>query len=162
LYALIAGFSVSYIISFLRTNQTIIQIVGAIALFCLGLYIFTSHPLKAIKKYRKSNKNPVQCLFSSMLITLSNPIPILAYIIVFTGAKIFFDIDHPTSPILFIISFIIGASSWWFLLTFTINKFRHHFNLLRLWWFNKISGGLIMSIVIISTILMLIYGNPGF
>ncbi|MDA3816483.1 MAG: LysE family transporter, partial [Prolixibacteraceae bacterium] len=45
-WALIAGFSVSFVIEFLREHQMIIQMIGAIVLLALGIHIFMSHPLK--------------------------------------------------------------------------------------------------------------------
>ena len=47
------------------------------------------------------------------------------------------------------ISIIIGAVSWWFTITFFINKVRTRFNLRSLWLINRCIGGviIIMSLV---------------
>lgn len=159
-WALIAGFSVSYIISFLREHQSIIQIIGAVVLFILGLYIFNSHPLDAIKKYKRKGTSPFQCFASTFLIALSNPLVILAYIAVFAGTNVVFDVHHLASPFIFTFGFLLGAFSWWLIIVTTVNHFRHHLNLRILWWFNKISGSMVMLFVLVSTILVLIHGNP--
>jgi threonine/homoserine/homoserine lactone efflux protein len=160
IWSLIAGFSVTYIITFLRDNQSIIQIIGAIALFTLGLYIFISSPINSIRKFRRNESKPIKCFFTTIPIALSNPAAIFIYILIFASINIVFDIHHLGSPLLFTFGFLTGALSWWLTLSFIVNRFRHHLNLRRLWWFNKISGLTIMIIVIVSTITVLIRGNP--
>lgn len=160
IWALIAGFSVSYIISFLREHQSIIQIIGAVILFILGLYIFNSHPLNAIRKFKRKGTSPLQCFVSTTLIALSNPTVILAYIAVFAGTNVIFNPHHLASPFIFTFGFLIGSLSWWLVIVSTVTRFRHHLNLRILWWFNKISGTMVMLFVLVSTILVLINGNP--
>lgn len=161
IWALIAGFSVSYIITFLRQHQTSIQIIGAFVLMLLGLYIFNSHPLTALKKFKRKGTSPMQCFGSAMLIAFSNPMIVLAYIAVFASAKVVFEIHHLASPLVFTTGFMLGASSWWLVVTYSISRFRHHFNLRILWWFNKLSGAAIILFVLVSTIIVLIKGNPS-
>jgi threonine/homoserine/homoserine lactone efflux protein len=160
-WALIAGFSVSYIITFLREHQTVIQLIGASAVFLLGLYIFNSHPLKAIRKNRIKATSPTRYFFASIAFALSNPAMVLAYIVVFAGFNIVFDIYHLSSPIFFIAGFLTGAMSWWTLIVYLVDRFRHHFNLHILWWFNKIAGIFIMLFVVVSMIWVLTKGNPA-
>ena len=161
LWALIAGFSVSYIITFLREHQSIIQVIGALVLFFLGLYIFNSHPLNAIRKFRRKGTSPIQCYISTVLISASNPSVILAYIAVFAGTNIVFNIHHLASPFVFTLGFLIGSLSWWLIISSTVNRFRHHLNLRILWWFNKISGALVMLFVVISTLFVIFKGSPA-
>lgn len=162
IWALIAGFSVSYIITFLRAHQSTIQIIGGIALLFLSIHIFRSHPIESIRKNRRKGTNPFQCFITAILFALSNPAVVLAYIAVFASTNIMFDVHHLSSPLVFTSGFLTGALSWWFITTYTINRFRHHFNLRILWWFNKISGALIMLFVIVSAVLIIIKGNPTF
>lgn len=159
-WALLAGFSVSFLISFLRQHQMVIQIIGAAVLFLLGLYIFNSHPLQAIRKFKRKGSNPLQCFVSAILVALSNPFIILAYIAVFASTNLVFNVHQLFTPLAFTLGFFLGAMSWWTIITVTINRFRHHFNLRILWWFNKISGLLIMLFILITTIVVIIKGNP--
>jgi threonine/homoserine/homoserine lactone efflux protein len=156
----IAGFSVSYIITFLETYQFYFQIIGAVLLFLLGLNIFLSHPIKSFKEFKRKGNNLFQCYFTGMAFSLSNPLTVLAYIALLAGTHIVFSITDILEPVSFISGFFAGASCWWLLLTNIINLFRHHFNLRILWWFNKISGSLIMLFILLTTIYILINGNP--
>ena len=159
-WATLAGFSVSFIISYIRTYQSYVQIFGGIVLIILGLSIFFSHPANDIEKYKRKGTNGFQSLISALLIALSNPTIALTYIAIFAGTNTTFSIENPFGYVSFICGFFMGALGWWTALTITINHFRHHLNLRVLWWFNKISGSLIILIVLVSTIVILVKGNP--
>lgn len=161
-WALLAGFSVSFLISFIREYQVIIQIIGALVLFILGLYIFNSHPIQSIRKFKRKGNNHLQDFLSAILIALSNPLIILAYIALFASTNLAFNIDYLWTPLSFTSGFFIGAMMWWIAIAATISRFRHHFNLRILWWFNKISGVAIMSFIVITSLVVLIKGNPVF
>lgn len=161
IWALVAGFSVSFLITFLKEHQMTIQIIGAVILFLLGLHIFNSHPLESLKKFKRKGTNPLQCFFSAILISLSNPFIVLAYIAVFASLNLVFNIHHLPTPIAFSSGFFLGAITWWLTITTTITRFKHHFNLRILWWFNKISGVVIMVFIVVTTIVVLIKGSPS-
>jgi threonine/homoserine/homoserine lactone efflux protein len=160
IWIILAGFSVSYIITFLETYQLYIQIIGAILLFMLGLNIFFSHPMKSLREFKRKGTNPLQCYLTGMAITFSNPLTILAYIAILASTHIVFNINDMLEPVSFVSGFFFGASCWWFIITNILNLFRHRFNLRVLWWFNKISGALIMLFIVITTIYILFKGNP--
>jgi threonine/homoserine/homoserine lactone efflux protein len=161
IWALLAGFSVSFIISFLETYQLYIQILGAVLLFLLGLNIFFSHPKTAWKKMRRKGTNSFEMYITGVGISFSNPLTVLAYIAIFAGLHIVFSIHDIAEPVSFMSGFYIGAACWWLILTTAISLIRHKFNLRILWWFNKISGSAIMLFVIASTIYILIKGSPN-
>jgi threonine/homoserine/homoserine lactone efflux protein len=162
LWAILAGFSVAFLISFLREHQLIIQVIGSVVLFLLGLYIFRSHPIQALRKFKRKGSSPLQCYVSALVLTMSNPLIIVAYIAIFASANLVFDIHHLLPPLAFSFGFFLGAMSWWSIIITTINFLRHHFNLRILWWFNKVSGALIMTFILITTVVILIRGNPVF
>ena len=49
-YALIAGFSVSFIMDFVNEQQKILTILGALVLFGMGLKIFLSNPITEMRR----------------------------------------------------------------------------------------------------------------
>ncbi len=161
-WMILAGFGLVYIIDFLQQHETSLQLVGATVLVILGLNIFTSHPLTAMRKYRGKGSNPIQYFFTALGIALSSPAIILAYIAVLAGLKLVFNLDNLPSALLFFGGFYLGASTWWFTLSSIINRFRHKFNLRVLWWFNKISGSLIMLFVLVSAIVVISRGDFKF
>jgi threonine/homoserine/homoserine lactone efflux protein len=159
-WASLAGFSVSFIISYIRTYQSYVQIFGGIVLLILGLSIFFSHPANEIEKYKRKGTNAFQSFITSLLIALSNPTVALTYIAIFAGTNTVLTLENPFEFISFIGGFFLGALGWWTVLSFVIDHFRHHLNLRILWWFNKISGSLIILLVVVSAIIILVKGNP--
>lgn len=65
IYAIIAGFSLSFIVSFIEEQILWIQIIGAIILIALGLKIFYTNPAIQLRKQRKRNTNLLQDFVST-------------------------------------------------------------------------------------------------
>ncbi len=159
-WASFAGVSVSFIISYIRTYQSYVQIFGGIILIILGLSIFFSHPANDLEKFKRRGTSSLQSFITALLIALSNPTVALTYIAIFAGTNTVLSFGNPLEFVSFISGFFFGALGWWTILSLTINHFRHYLNLRILWWFNKISGSIIILIVVVSTIIILVKGNP--
>lgn len=56
IYAIIAGFSLTYIINFIKQNQLAFQLFGAIILLLLGIHIFMKNPVKDIRRLQKEGQ----------------------------------------------------------------------------------------------------------
>lgn len=156
LYAVVAGFSLTYILDFIRQHQFGFQVLGTIVLFLLGIYIFRKNPVEELRKYRQRGCTYLRDLLSTFLITFSNPLAIFIFLAVFASSGIAFHADQPYRALILLLGILAGASSWWFVLTHLVSSFRHHFSLRLLWWFNKISGVLIMLLVLVSIVFSLI------
>ena len=48
------------------------------------------------------------------------------------------------------ISIILGALSWWFGITYFVNKVRSHFNLRGIWILNRIIGSVVVVVSIVG------------
>lgn len=159
-YALMSGFFMSYMISFIREYQTIIQIIGAIVLIILGVHIFRSRSFESFNEKQRKADNHLQHFITGFLIAVSNPAVIVMYIALFAGTGVVFHISRIADVLLFIGGFASGAMCWWTIVTASVNAFRHKFNLQILYWFNKLSGVGIILFVIVSAILIMINGSP--
>ena len=86
---------------------------------------------------------------TAFFLTLSNPLILFLFIGLFARLNFFVPESTLYHYILGYISIIIGAVSWWFTITFFINKVRTRFNLRSLWLINRCIGGviIIMSLV---------------
>lgn len=155
-YAVIAGYSLTFIIDLIRFYQLTLQIGGGIAVVALGLYIFFKNPVEDFKKFKRKGNTPLHDLTSTFFLTLANPIAIFAFLALFASSGISFNIDQPYQNLFMVSGVFLGAFGWWFLLTALVNIFKHRFNLRVLWWFNKIAGASIILFVLISLILALV------
>ncbi len=159
IYAIIAGFSLSFIVSFIEQQLLYIQIFGAGILIFLGIKIFYSNPAKQLRKQKKGKGNLFQDFVSTFLITISNPLAIFLFLAFFASFGVVKKGGGYLDHLLLISGVMMGASLWWFILTSIVNLFRSKINLRRLWWLNKIAGATIVVLVVIAFVFFLI-DNP--
>jgi threonine/homoserine/homoserine lactone efflux protein len=95
---------------------------------------------------------------TAFFVTLSNPLIIFLFIGLF--ARVSFVM--PGSPLGFQLvgywAIIVGAVSWWLLLTYFVNKVRTQFNLRGIWVLNRVIGVIVM-IMSVGGLLMAAMGK---
>lgn len=152
IFAAIAGFSLSFIISFLEERQTIIEIIGGIVVVFLGLRIFQTNPISQLKRHKRQKNNLLEDFMSVLLLTGTNPLAVFFFIALFATAGV---ISHEQSiwvNLIALVGVFLGAALWWYVLTTTVNYFRRHFRLKQLWWINKISGAIIFILGVLAIV----------
>ena len=152
IFAIIAGLGITFIINFLQKQQLFIQIFGSCFILYIGIKIFYTNPVKQFKKRSKKKNNLIEDFFSILLLTLSNPVFLFLFMAVFAGLNLVQEEPEYFSILSVISGVLIGASLWWFALSSFVNRFRRKFRLRRLWWINKISGGLIFLLGLVAVI----------
>ncbi len=152
LYAIIAGFSISYVVVFIEEQFFWLQIFGAVILILLGIHIFRSNPAVQLRKQRHRKSSLLHDFVSTFLITISNPLAVFLFIAFFAS----FRAVNPTTGIwgqlILIGGVFVGAAIWWLILTSIVSLFRSAVNLRRLYWINKIAGAVIIVFVIVVMI----------
>lgn len=113
IYAIIAGFSLTYIINFIKQNQLIFQLVGAIILIILGLSIYLKNPVKEIRKFRRKGSSYFQDFIFTFLISISNPATLFIFLAVLTGSGVVLNISQPYEAFFIIIGVFAGGTFWW-------------------------------------------------
>lgn len=152
IYAIIAGFSLSFIVTFIEEQFVWIQVFGSIILILLGWHIFRSNPAKQLRKQRsgKSKNSYLQDYVSTFLLTFSNPLAIFLFIAFFAGFGVVMTNSGIYGQLVLITGVFLGAAAWWFLLTSVVGFFRSAVNLRRLFWINRIAGATIIILVVIG------------
>lgn len=146
-YALIAGYGFSLIISFIEVHQLSLQVAGGAVLMAFGVYTFLQNPIKQIRAPRKTNLNYWQDVVSTFALTITNPLAVFTFLIIFTSFDIFVEAQENNLIYVVLIGVFLGALLWWLHLTLLVGLFRRFINIRRLWWINKISG---LTIAIIA------------
>ncbi|MDR2928406.1 MAG: LysE family translocator [Cytophagaceae bacterium] len=156
LYAIIAGFSLSYIIAFIEAQAFWLQIIGGLILIVLGIHIFRSNPAVQLRKQRRGQSSLLQDFISMFFLTISNPLTVFLLIAFFAG----FGVVNPDNGIfgqlLLLFGVFVGGSLWWLTLTSIVGFFRSAVNLRRLFWINKIAGLAIIIFVVVAFSVLLI------
>ena len=95
---------------------------------------------------------------TAFFVTLSNPL----IIFLFVGLFARFSFVMPGSPVGFqlvgYLAIILGALTWWFSITYFVNKVRNHFNVRGIWVLNRVIGIIVIVASIIGLVLALL-GN---
>ena len=154
IYAVIAGFSITFISDFLIDNQNYFRVIGGMFLIFIGAKIFTSNPAKQIRKLRTRGNNYYKDFLTSFLVTVSNPITILAFGAIFASFNM---VDKETGSfpiVILILTVFSGAIIWWLSLISIITIFKHRIRLRNLLWINRVTGILIIifALLVIASV----------
>lgn len=155
IYAVIAGFSLSFIVAFIEEQIFWIQIFGAVILFLLGAHIYRSNPAVQLRRQRRSKSSYLQDFMSTFLLTISNPLALFLFIAFFAGFGVVAPNSGLAGQLVLILGVFLGATTWWVLLTSVVGLFRQAVNLRRLYWINKIAGATIIVLVLVGLVVWL-------
>ena len=159
MFAIVALFSLTVVMSFIENNMAIIKALGGISVVIVGVRIFLKNPVVQIRRNRAGKTSLWQDFASIFGLTIANFIMVIPYILAFFAVFKISDgdmADHTFGGFmrsLFVIAgFFGGAVAWWTLLAFVINLFRRRFRPRHMLTINHVAG-LIIGILGIYTIL---------
>jgi threonine/homoserine/homoserine lactone efflux protein len=145
LYAIIAGFGISFIIDFVVDYQNLVKVLGGMLVFYFGYKLFTTNPAKQLRKQMKTKGRGLWGDFlTSFALTISNPVGLFVFGIVFAGFGLLAGDASLGAVLVLIFGVISGAILWWFTLSTLVSIFRNKFRLRRLLYVNKVSGVIVM------------------
>ena len=140
-YGCVAVFGLTVISDTLTDQRIWIRIVGGALLFFLGIKTFRAHPKDP--KLKISGSGRLRSYFTVVILTLTNPLTIFAFIAVFAAFGLGDGLSF-FSAVLLVAGVFIGSCLWFFLLTSGTILFRKKLDLDGLKWVNKIAGILII------------------
>lgn len=143
LYGAIAGFGLSSMSLALLRNQEWIRILGGLYLCYLGTRIFFS-------KIAKQAINPgvsrlTGAYISTFLLTITNPVTILAFIAVFAGLGLTAGGDTRSAGTL-VAGVFLGSATWWLVLALGVGVLRARITPTILLWVNRLAGALLAGL----------------
>ena len=147
----------SFMDELILKHQMFLQIVGSIMLLAFGIYTFRSNPVKSLRPTSANRGTYLHNFITAFFVTFSNPLIIFLFIGLFAR----FSFVMPGSPLGFqlvgYLAIIIGALTWWFGITYFVNKVRTRFNVRGIWILNRIIG----VVVIIASIIGIVLAIAG-
>ena len=160
-YAVVTGFSLSFISDFFANHRTIIGIIGGLLMLYLGFSIFRKNPVKQWKENKKLNNTTSKArvlgdFAASFGLTISNPLTILSFGVLFTASSAISSETPPLETCILLLGVIIGAVIWWAFLAIVVNIFRNKIGPRNIMWINKITGICVMMFGL-SVITMVIF-----
>jgi threonine/homoserine/homoserine lactone efflux protein len=143
LYGAIAGFGLTFLVSFIIGKQIWLRLIGGGLLCILGAKTFLSKP--AEQGACVDGSNLWHAYLSTFFLTLTNPMTILFFTAVFAGLGVGSTGDHYLLAGMLVLGVSIGSASWWLVLSNFTGILRGLLNVERLQWLNRISGLIIMG-----------------
>lgn len=153
IYAMVTGLGMSFAMNFVTnpTNKFWLQVIGSAVLLLFGVYCWRSDPTKKMHRAGKNKGTLLHNGVTGFLLTFSNPL----IVVLFMGAyaQLAFVVpNHPVEMALGYLSIVMGALTWWYGLTWLVDKVRAKFDNSSIRLINKIIG----SVVIIVSVIILI------
>ena len=157
IFALIAGFGVNYIISLIEHQEFLFKIIGSIIIVLIGLKIYYTNTVKQfrVSKSGKSSKF-IRLFFTVFFLTLTNPAMVLLFVWFFATLNVVLYTSNYVVSSMVVVGVFAGGTLWWMTLTFIVNRLRNKLKIRSLYWFNKISGGIIFLFGVVSIIRVLV------
>jgi len=151
-YGCVAVFGLTVISDTLSDQRIWIRIVGGALLFFLGIKTFRAQPKDP--KLKISGSGRLRSYFTVVVLTLTNPLTIFAFIAVFAAFGLGDGLSF-FSAVVLVAGVFIGSCLWFFLLTSGTILFRKKLDLVGLKWVNKIAGILIIisGFIVIGSLL---------
>lgn len=151
LYSAAALFSLAFVGDFLETNRSWVMLVGGVAIVAIGLCITFKNPMDTLHNPNLERSGHLTDGLQGFLLTLGNPGAFVLILSLFAFVGIdpdSFDVKHSMAMMLFAV--FVGESSWWFLVTSIVNRFRKRFSLRGLIMFNRIAGSVITVLGLVA------------
>lgn len=142
-YGAVAGFGLTAISNALVAQQHWLRLVGGLFLCWLGVKTFIARP--AERAAEVSATGLVGAYVSTLVLTLTNPMTIFSFAVVFAGLGLASGAGNYASASALVLGVFIGSAFWWFLLSGGVAVLRHRFDTARMRWVNRFSGVLITA-----------------
>jgi threonine/homoserine/homoserine lactone efflux protein len=147
-YGAVAAFGITSVSNILVGQQLWVRLIGGLFLLFLGIKTLLSKPSEKATPEKKSQM--LGNYFSMFLITITNPLTILYFALIFAGLGLGSSNTNYISAVLMVVGVISGSVLWWFILSRVVSHFRPIFNIKRMKIINWISGSVIIILAVIA------------
>lgn len=143
IYGCVAGFGLTFVSTILVSQHVWFRLVGGAFLCYLGIRTFLSRPGGDTDRVNPGGL--LGAYASTFLLTLTNPMTILAFAAIFAGSGIASAGGDYVSAVSLVLGVFAGSALWWLLLSSVVGLLRAKFNPHALRWVNRISGVIILG-----------------
>ncbi|HVB74067.1 MAG TPA: LysE family transporter [Ktedonobacteraceae bacterium] len=151
-YGSVAAFGLTVITSFLVSEQVWIRLIGGLFLIYLGIRTVLAKP--AERAARAQANSFAGAYVSTFLLTLTNPLTILSFAVIFAGIGIGGGAEKGNylAAALVVVGVFCGSAAWWCMLTGGLGLLRKRFSMQWLGWLNRISGAILTIFGIVALV----------
>ncbi len=150
MYGCVAALGLTFISDLLVTQQMWLRLIGGAFLLYLGIKTFLTHPVEEMPQ--ANGRGLLGTYVSTLLLTLTNPLTIFAFLGVFAALGLRDGNLGYGSAATLVSGVFLGSALWFFTLSYGVTLFRKKINSTGLGWINRISGLLIILFGIIAIV----------
>lgn len=150
MYGCVAALGLTFISDLLVTQHMWLRLIGGAFLLYLGIKTFLTHPVEEMPQ--ANGRGLLGTYVSTLLLTLTNPITIFAFLGVFAALGLRNGNLGYGSAATLVSGVFLGSALWFFTLSYGVTLFRKKINSTGLGWINRISGLLIILFGIIAIV----------
>jgi threonine/homoserine/homoserine lactone efflux protein len=141
-YGAVAAFGLTIVSAFLIEQQFWLALVGGLFLCYLGVRTFLAKP--AERAANSEAKGIGGAYMSTFLLTITNPMTILAFVAIFAGAGLATAGGDALGAAWMVVGVFLGSATWWFLLSGGVSLLQSHINANVLLWVNRAAGAILV------------------
>jgi threonine/homoserine/homoserine lactone efflux protein len=142
IYGCIAALGLTAISALLVRQQDMLRLLGGLFLCYLGVRTLLARPTD--RSAAAEGQGLGSAYFSTLLLTLTNPITILSFVAVFAGLGVGGGNGYGAAAAI-VFGVFLGSAAWWFLLSGGVSLVRDKFDVRAMLWVNRISGVIILG-----------------
>jgi threonine/homoserine/homoserine lactone efflux protein len=150
LYGCVAGFGLTFLSNLLIQQQVWIRLIGGLFLCTLGLKTFLAPPAQEDASVKV--KGLAGAYASTFVLTLTNPMTILAFAAIFAGLGVGSTAGNYLAAGVLVLGVFTGSAMWWLFLSGAVGLFRRSISLTSMRWINRISGLIITTFGVVALV----------
>lgn len=154
LYGCVAGMGLTAVSGFMVAQQVWLHLAGGLFLLFLGVRTVLSRAAKTAT-VRPAGRGLWQAYGSTLLLTLTNPITILAFVTIFAGLGLAEGKQGPGSAGLLVVGVFLGSAGWWLVLSLLVGLLRNRITPMMMVWINRVAGVVICGFGVWSLVSLL-------
>ena len=147
-FGTITAIGLTFVADFLMNQQNWLRLLGGLFLLYLGVKTFLSRPAEQAATV-KNRRGLWGAYFSTLLLTMTNPLTILSFAAIFAGLGPGASNQYTLGALLIVIGVFTGSCAWWLILVTATGLFRSAFTPARLGWVNRLSGAIIVAFAVV-------------
>lgn len=144
-YGSLAAFGLAWITDLFVSQQLWLRLAGGGFLCYLGLRILTTSPSRNTAKTKTESSSLLGAYFSTLMLTLSNPMTIFSFLGIFAGLGASAQQNNYTGAAALVGGVFSGSATWWLLLSLGAGLVSQHLSERIFRMINLLSGTVIAA-----------------
>jgi threonine/homoserine/homoserine lactone efflux protein len=142
IFGIIAGFGLTVVSDLLLGYQEWMRAAGGLFLVYIGISALRKRVVRP-EKLETSAENLLSAYLSTFVLTITNPLTILAFLGIFAGVGFTGEEATLGRAAMLVAGVLVGSLIWWIGICLGAGLFRDSFGEWHLVWLNRISGGIL-------------------